>query len=228
MSSPESRQSPNVDRAPQIGVPLIAALTTAVVAFFLTYLSAWVELRQAVVAGTIGCSQPRYLRMVGKAMSEFAQANGHYPDSLGELAKQKDGFHWLFDESEGLGFHDPWMNRFQYEKTKRGYRVFSAHPDGSPSGIELSADIDLNPEGKVRFEPTPAEFLYLSRYSGTLFRVALGASLCAGIACLIATGLRVKRGVALMSVLFSVMVMAVSAVVVSFFLITVYMILEHH
>ena len=160
-------------------------------------------------------------------MAKHAQLNRHYPDSLAELTKQNDPRLGFFDDSGQLRLHDPWGNPYHYEKAERSYRIYGVDPEGLPSGIELTADMDRDPNGTVTFEPTLTEFLYLSRYSGTLFRVALIASLCAAEPALSQPGAG-TRGATLRSLVWSAVIMSGSAVVVSIFLVTFYMLLSHH
>jgi hypothetical protein len=198
-------------------VSLFAALATAALVFALTYLSAWAALRQQVSLEYGGVSFMRHLAIqIRTALSGFADKHGHYPDSLEELEELKD-----------CHLVDAWGRPYQYKKTGKSFQLLSLGRDGKPGGIGLDADIDLSSDAPVTIEPTFSQFLFDATGSRTLFGVALMASLFAGVACFLASGPQQGQAAGRGQLLWSVVLMTIVAMGVSFFLLLIYLVSQH-
>ena len=195
----------------------------------LVYISAWAEMRQFIGMGDSWAM--RFVTMgnnvfqLKEMLDTFAKKNGHYPDALAELP--------------GIGgpdasiFFDAWNHRFDYRKTDHGYRLVSLGRDGAPGGVGLDADIDFtdfdpNTQGFPCATPTLSQFLFDAVGSAALFKVAFFASICAGLAAYLASGPREGQAVAWQNLAKTFVVSAVGAVLVSLFLLTIYLMGEHH
>jgi hypothetical protein len=204
----------------------LAAATTAVCVFLITYWSAWVALRPYVALGQYGPNGPGGVRSdackLDSLLDEYAKKHGHYPDSLKEA----------FPEDMDLrstSYFDRWKNPYQYVRTDSGFRLFSLGRDGKPGGVGLDADFDLVNSPDLDLPITPSQFLFEGEGSGTLFRVAISASLCAGLACFIAAGSpRKDATVSWQGILFSVIVTAVLSWFVVGVLLAIYLIGSTH
>ena len=205
---------------PNIAFGLLTAFATALVVFILVYVSAWAELRQQVATGDIAPPGIMMMRSdfveIRQALSEFAREHRQYPDSLEQVPELKD-----------RQFRDFWGHPYQYNRTATGYSLLSLGRDGKPGGIGLDADIDSEQE-RIRFEPTLPQFLFEAVGSRTLLNVAILASCFAGLACYIASGSREGRPVTAVALLSAMAVTTVGAILVSLFLVSFYLIGNHH
>ena len=146
------------------------------------------------------------------ALSDYANKHGHYPDSLEHVPELED-FVPL----------DPWHRPYQYSKTENGFSLLSLGRDGKPGGVGLDADFYLDEKGGPLIEPTLSQFLFEAAVGGTLFTVAFLASCFAGLTCYIASGSQRGRPVAIGSLLLSIVIAAVGAIVVSLVLVSIYL-----
>jgi hypothetical protein len=204
-----------------IAFGLLTALATALLVFVLVYLAAWAEMRQSITMGDVGSCRIESMRtdffVIRRELSDYFQLHRHYPDSLDEVPFLKDS-----------RFIDAWGNEYQYSKTAIGYRLLSLGRDGKPGGVGLDADIDSEKGDDIFVEPTLSQFLFEAAGRGTLFRVAMLASFLAGLACYIASGPRDGRSVTARALLVSIAVSAAGAILVSLFLVSIYLMGEHH
>jgi hypothetical protein len=206
-----------------IALGVATAFATALLTFILVYVSAWAEIRQQVAMGDISPARFWMMRndfvQIRQALADYAGKHGHFPDSLKEIP----------DLEQSL-FQDAWRHPYQYTKTEGGYSLISLGRDGRPGGVGLDADIvsDQDHDAQLDIEPTLAQFLFEAKGRRTLFTTALLASCCAGLACYIASGSRAGRPASVIAVLPSVAVTTVGAVFVSLFLVTIYLIGDHH
>lgn len=203
-----------------IAFGLVAAFVTALLVFVLVYLSAWIAMRQPVALGDI--SPPGllimkcYLPQIRQELADYRQEHGRYPDSLKQLPELEE---WQFD--------DVWKHPYQYSVTETGYRLVSLGRDGQPGGEGLDADIDCRQEF-FAVEPTLRQFLFEAAGGGTLLRVALVASFLVGLTCYIASGKPAGQPVSMVALLTSIAATTTGAIVVSLFLLMIYLIAEHH
>jgi general secretion pathway protein G len=196
---------------------LSASVATALVVFLLTYTAAWTVLRSVVTRNANNqwfrtiCNFQR----IREGLSDFAQKNGRYPESLDELAKWKGS-------SEEWQQLDPWEHPYQYVRTDSGFRLFSFGPDGKPGGVGLDADIESTPHGATRVIPTLKQFLFEIPERKGLLVIALLTSLCAAVACFVADGPVEKDQGAGTSVLVSIVQTTFGAILVAIALIVVH------
>ena len=198
-----------------IAFGLVTAFATALLVFILVYLAAWAELRQGVAMGRSGyerITRRHFFGQVQRVLSDYAQKHGHYPDSLEHVP-----------ELEDLVPLDPWHRPYEYSKTEDGFSLLSFGRDGKPGGVGLDADFYLDEEGGPIIEPTLSQFLFEAAGGGTLFIVAILASCFAGMTCYIASGSQRGQPVAIGSLLLSVAIAAVGAIVVSLVLVSIYL-----
>lgn len=197
---------------------LVMAFSTALLVFVLVYLAAWAEMRQFIAMGDIGSSRITSMRndfvLIRRELSDYFHLHKHYPDSLDQVPYLK-----------GSRFHDAWGNEYQYSKTASGYRLLSLGRDGKPGGTGLDADIDSENCDGMLVQPTLSQFLFEAVGSRTLFTIAILAGCCAGMACFIASG---PRKVTARALLASIILSTVGAVFVSLFLVSIYLMGEHH
>jgi hypothetical protein len=199
-----------------------AALLTAICVFIVTYLSAWVAYRPFVALG-----RDRPLQMLGddyqlhSAIEQYSKEHGRYPDSLKDAVPTNSA---LADRS------DPWERPYQYAKTDKGYRLFSLGRDGKPGGVGLDADFDLPNPPRPYDVPVPfTQFLFEGGGSGTLFIIALAASMCAGWACFLLAGSpRPDFKAHWPGVLLSVLATTIVAFIVVGFLMAIYLVGNSH
>lgn len=203
-----------------IAFGLVVAFATALLVFVLVYLSAWIEIRQGVALGGIHSATLWKLHydfeQLRHLLTDYHDKHGRYPDSLKQLPELKE---WQFD--------DGWKHPYQYSVTGTGYRLISLGRDGKPGGEGLDADIDSEREYPA-VEPTFRQFLFEAAGGGTLLRVALVASFLVGLTCYVASGRPAGQPVSMVALLMSIAATTTGAVVVSFFLLTIYLMGEHH
>ena len=199
---------------------LVMAFSTAVLVFILVYVSAWAEMRQQVAMGDISPPGIWIMRndffQIRQALADYRQKHGQYPESLNQVPELKE-----------MRLIDAWGHPYQYTKTENGYSLISLGRDGKPGGVGLDADIDSDQE-HILVEPTLSQFLFEAAGGRTLLNVALLASLFAGLTCYIASGSREERPASVIALLLSIAVTTVGAVIVSFFLVTIYLAGNHH
>jgi hypothetical protein len=201
---------------------LRAASITAACIFLTTYWSAWVAYRPFVA---LGRDEPMYIlgngRLFHDALERYAEEHGHYPDSL------KDAF----PKDVDFTYHvDSWKNPYHYARTDKGYRLFSLGRDAKPGGVGLDADFDLSYPPQLKNVPvTFSQFLFEGGGSGTLFAVALVASVCAALACfLLANSARQSSAISWPGLLLSVFATVVAAFFVVGVLMALYLIGNGH
>lgn len=199
---------------------LVMAFATALLVFILVYVSAWAEMRQQVAMGDISPQGIWIMRndffQIRQALGDYRQKHGRYPDSLAQVPELKE-----------MRSVDAWGHPYQYTKTENGYSLISLGRDGKPGGVGLDADIDSEQE-HILVEPTLSQFLFEAAGGQTLLNVALLASLFAGLACYIASGPRGGHPASVVALLSSVAVTTVGAILVSLFLVTIYLAGNHH
>ena len=205
-------EHPPIDSSRIIVARLTAAMVTIAFAFVLTYLIAWNYMQGIVIFGRAGAHVPSILRCFGEELAEFANKNGRYPESFKEQykwAKTAGSFSCIMEgddgNSWGLPLRDPWKNEFQYQSTGRSYRIYAVRRDGTIGSVELTGNLDSNPKGTVRFEPTLHDFLYESRHSISLFDAALFSSIIAGVMCFFLVGQHGTPGCLLTALHFTAM-----------------------
>ncbi|MCE9544978.1 MAG: type II secretion system protein GspG [Planctomycetia bacterium] len=208
------------------GIGLLAAAGTAGMVFLLTYLSAWVALRQEVIDrdNSKHFLERRRITVVREALVKFATDHGHYPDSIKGLAAQ------LPENEKPPHFEsDLWEHPYQYTKTKDGFELRSLGRDGKPGGEGLDVDIDSATAAQFTpLEPTLSQFLFDAGGSRVLFNVAVWASLCAGLACFLTTGLAPERRLSMTQLFVSIVWTTGVTLVVAFFLVMIHAVGEHH
>jgi len=204
-------------------------------------------MRQQIVGGVPDDSYYGFLFLVG-ALADFAKENGHYPDSLADLTNQehmpekdsrKEYLRSRVEESGEFRVDDGWGNRYRcrYERMDTGFRFYGLSQYEQPGGRGVDAELVdtgfqhqefFGPRYFLHYKPTLHQFLFDLRYSGTLFKVALSASLCAGILCFLSARRRTVPRTSPKTLLFSILVTTGLAVLVSLFLVFLYMMLDHH
>lgn len=203
-----------------IALGVVVAFATALLVFVLVYLSAWSAMRQRVALGGIHSATLWKLhydfKNIRRLLTDYHDKHGRYPDSLKRLPELNE---WQFD--------DGWKHPYQYSVTEIGYRLISLGRDGLPGGEGLDADIDSERE-YPSVEPTLRQFLFEAAGGGTLLRVALVASFLVGLTCYVASGKPAGQPVSMVALLSSIVATTTGAVVVSFFLLSIYLIGEYH
>ncbi len=195
---------------------LVVSLGTVLLAFALVYLSAWTEMRQQIASGQYD-AWTRYDRrgtflFAKRALSEYASNHEGYPDSIENTPE--------LEECIRL---DPWHRPYVYHKTKDGFSLLSLGRDGKPGGIGLDADFYLDEQGGPPIEPTISQFLFEAEGGGTLLVVALFASFFAGLVCYLASGSPANGPMRIFLLMRTFIITAVGAVVVSLFLVSIYL-----
>ena len=173
MQASEPVQPPGVvSRTAPIG-RLTAMIVTGLLAFALTYASAWTAMRRAIVFGD---SDMRFgeARNASLLIVEFHKEKGRYPDSLDELRRHEwpeKSFASRADQLETLG------DRLRYQRADKSFTLELLERDGKAIAMALDCDLDGDPRGHIRIDREPSRFLFEGMYSGTLFLVACGVSL---------------------------------------------------
>lgn len=174
---------------------LSAASLTALLVFTVTYLVFWVQL---------GSYLPEFvqadldLRYIGEALSKYAEATGHLPDSLGEMTDL---------EGDPLRYSrigqrlDYWHHPYHYQKKADGFELASLGRDGKIGGVGLDADIFLgrdifwihpkffpvSQERRAKARLPLSQFLFDTLDSGWEFMAATVASIASASIWLIVT-----------------------------------------
>ncbi len=160
----------------------------SVAVFVLTYAAAWVSLGTVTQMGRL-TAHAHFLastmqRIIG-SLEDYAKAEGSYPDSLESLQVLDS---WILPENnpnisygELQETRDPWNRPYQYERTAKGFRLYSLGRDGRVGGIGLDADIHHDDILSFHERRLPLrQFLFEAHNSPMLFIVASLASLFAG------------------------------------------------
>jgi hypothetical protein len=225
LKASETGQLPIEHRKPKADGRWIAMVLTGILGFALTYASAWVSLRYIIVFGD-NDTQFFHLQAISESICDFFNEKGRYPDSLDELAP-KGRPETSPPKNFGTRLVECYRDQYQYRKTENGFTLELLGRDGKPEGITLVGEAG-DPRGNIGVERWTSRFLFEGMFSGTLFAVACGSSICAALACHLANGSRQGAPASRASLAFSVLVMSISAVVVSFFLIIMYIGFSHH
>jgi hypothetical protein len=207
---------------------LTAVLATIVLVFVLTYLAAWVRLREDVskLRGQQTWTSIN-MQKIAATLAIFHREFGRYPDSLeelGQLAENRE----LFDETGHCWLRDAWGHAFHYERTEESYRLYSFGRDDKEGGDAFDADIEFDPESGVAVLPAFRQSFVDPPGRGAPFSLALAASLCAGVACYLSTMCRKGRCVSMRETATYAVMLTIAAVCVSMALVSVYLAGEYH
>jgi hypothetical protein len=199
---------------------LLAASIAAACVFVLTYWAAW-GTRSFVAVGQGGpILMARDAHQLQELLDQYVKRHGRYPDRLAEVVSS---------DEEARHYVDPWKNPYQYEKTDKGFRLFSLGRDGKPGGIGLDADFDLTNTSLPALQVTLLQFLFEGEGSGRLFVIALSASACAWLMCFLLAVLPQQPSmISWPRFLMSVLVTTVAAFFVAGCLIAIYLVGSGH
>jgi hypothetical protein len=176
------------DWIPRLFVRLLDCAAIGVAMALTAYLCACYGMR-----GHVGYRRPHQrafstLRTLSKALDEYHNENGNYPEKLADLKRTHPDSVRLEDSGQVV---DPWSNPYQYRAEGDHYTLFSFGRDGKRGGEGLDQDLDVtdllpNYDDFFRLPPVgiPTLWQFTSEPStrGVMMTCAL-AGLCAFVAC---------------------------------------------
>ena len=157
---------------------LMAAALTGLLVFLATYVACWVGMGyQSQMHYRVSEYARHGLIEIESRLAEYAEEKGEFPDSLRDLA-DLESFNVKVDEHGNVS--DWWGHPYHYKKTAEGFELAILGRDGAFGGTGLDADIYLSedrnlPESRL----PPKQYLFETAGSGSVFFVAVVASLCA-------------------------------------------------
>jgi general secretion pathway protein G len=172
------------DWAPGRFVRILDCTAVGVAMALTAYLCAWYGMREHY--GYRRPHQRAYstLRTLSKALDEYHDETGNFPEKLADLKRT---------HPDSVRLEDPWSNPYQYQAEGDRYTLFSFGSDGKRGGEGLDQDLDVtdllpNYDSYFRLPPvgipTFRQFTSEPSTAGVMMTCAL-AGLCAFVACLI-------------------------------------------
>lgn len=202
---------------------ILATLVTSIVVLVLVFWSAWNQRPLGVMSVPLWraffwADDDR--REILDELERYKSSHGFYPVSLVyvQTPDKKPLRKWL----------DPWGTPFYYASHDDSFEWFCLGRDGKWGGVGMDADIDLTSHGYLEVRPTLSQFLFESEHLGTVWRVAIIASFCAGATCFLASSPREKNRATPRAVIISASVAALFAVWIASSLMAIYLIPFDH